>query len=53
MAVAGGGVKAQHLLSTTGCPCSIWCCGLTTCLLRVGPFFRNLVLNKNWSVSLT
>ena len=21
----------------TDCPCSVWCCGLTTCLLYVGP----------------
>ena len=27
----------------TGCPCGVWYCGLTTCLLYVGPLFRNLV----------
>ena len=26
------------------CPCSVWCCALTTCLLYVGPIFRNLLL---------
>ena len=25
------------------CPCSVWCHGLTTCLLYVGPLFGNLV----------
>ena len=25
------------------CPCSVWCRGLTTCLLYVGPLFGNLV----------
>ena len=25
----------------TDCPCSVWCCGLTTCLLHVGPPFEN------------
>ena len=27
----------------TDCPCSVWWRGLTTCLLYVGPLFRNLV----------
>ena len=27
----------------TDCPCGVWCRGLTTCLLYVGPFFGNLV----------
>ena len=27
----------------TDCPCSVWCCGLTTCPLYVGPLFGNLV----------
>ena len=26
----------------TGCPCDVWCCGLTTCPLCVGPLFGNL-----------
>ena len=25
------------------CPCGVWCRGLTTCLLYVGPLFENLV----------
>ena len=25
----------------TDCPCSVWCLGLTTCLLYVGPLFGN------------
>ena len=25
----------------TDCPCDVWCCGLTTCLLHVGPPFGN------------
>ena len=31
---------------TTGCPCGVWCRGLTTCLLHVGPRFGNRILNK-------
>ena len=27
----------------TDCPCSVWCCGLTTCLMYVGPLFGNLL----------
>ena len=27
----------------TDCPCSVWCRGLTTCPLYVGPLFGNLV----------
>ena len=30
----------------TDCPCDIWCRGLTTCLLHVGPPFRNRILNQ-------
>ena len=29
----------------TDCPCSVWCRGLTTCLLHVGPPFGNRLLN--------
>ena len=41
-------------LATDG-PCSIYCRGLTTCLLNVSPFFRCLVLvlNNSWSAILT
>ena len=35
----------------TGCPCSVWCRGLNTCLLHVGPFFGNLVWNDSGLVS--
>ena len=35
------------------CPCGVWCCGLTTCLLFVGPRFGNLVWNDSGFVSLT
>ena len=35
------------------CPCDIWCCGLTTCLLHVGPPFGNWFLNTSWAVGLT
>ena len=28
---------------TTDCPCDVWCRGLTTCPLYVGPLFGNLV----------
>ena len=31
----------------TDCPCSIWCRGLTTCLLHVGPPFGNRILNNS------
>ena len=37
----------------TDCPCSVWCHGLTTCLLHVGPPFGNQILNNNWAVGLT
>ena len=37
----------------TDCPCSVWCRGLTTCLLYVGPLFGNRPLNKSWAVGLT
>ena len=37
----------------TDCPCDIWCRGLTTCLLHVGPPFGNRFLNTSWAVSLT
>ena len=29
----------------TDCPCGVWCRGLTTCLLHVGPPFGNRILN--------
>ena len=34
-------------------PCDVWCRGLTTCLLHVGPPFGNRFLNNNWAVGLT
>ena len=37
----------------TGCPCDVWCRGLTTCLLHVGPPFGNRFLNTSWAVGLT
>ena len=37
----------------TDCPCDVWCRGLTTCLLHVGPPFGNLFLNTSWAVGLT
>ena len=37
----------------TDCPCDVWCRGLTTCLLHVGPPFRNRFLNTSWAVGLT
>ena len=37
----------------TDCPCGVWCCGLTTCLLHVGPPFGNRILNNSWAVGLT
>ena len=36
----------------TDCPCGIWCRGLTTCLLHVGPPFGNQFLNNSWAVGL-
>ena len=35
------------------CPCDVWCRGLTTCLLHVGPPFGNRFLNTGWAVGLT
>ena len=32
------------------CPCGVWCRGLTTCLLHVGPSFGNRLLNNSWPV---
>ena len=37
----------------TDCPCDVWCHGLTTCLLHVGPPFGNRFLNTSWAVGLT
>ena len=37
----------------TDCPCDVWCRGLTTCLLHVGPPFGNRFLNNSWAVGLT
>ena len=37
----------------TGCPCGVWCHGLTTCLLHVGPPFGNRLLNNSWAVGFT
>ena len=37
----------------TDCPCDVWCRGLTTCLLHVGPPFGNRFLNTRWAVGLT
>ena len=37
----------------TDCRSSVWCHGLITCPLYVGPFFGNLVLNDSRFVSLT
>ena len=37
----------------TDCPCDVWCRGLTTCLLHVGPPFVNRFLNTSWAVGLT
>ena len=34
----------------TDCPCGIWCRGLTTCLLHVGPPFGNEI---SWAVGFT
>ena len=34
------------------CPCDVWC-GLTTCLLHVGPPFIIRFLNASWAVGLT
>ena len=31
----------------TDCPCGVWCRGLTTCLLHVGPPFGNRILNNS------
>ena len=37
----------------TDCPCDVWCRGLTTCVLHVGPPFGNRFLNTSWAVGLT
>ena len=37
----------------TDCPCGVWCRGLTTCLLHVGPHFGNRFKKNSWAVDLT
>ena len=37
----------------TDCPCGVWCRGLTTCLLSVGPPFGNRFLNNSWAAGVT
>ena len=37
----------------TDYPCGVWCHGLTTCLLHVGPPVGNRILNNSWAVGLT
>ena len=37
----------------TDFPFSVWCRGLTTCLLRAGQPFVNRLLNNSWAVGLT
>ena len=37
----------------TDCPGGVWCRGLITCLLYVGPLFGYLLLNYSWAVGLT
>ena len=37
----------------TDCPCGVWCRGLTTCLLHVGPPFGNRILSNSWAIGLT
>ena len=37
----------------TDCTCDVWCRGLTTCLLHVGPPFGNRFFNISWAVGLT
>ena len=37
----------------TDCPCGVWCRGLTTCLLHVGPPFGNRLLKNSWAVGFT
>ena len=37
----------------TDCPCGVWCCGSTTCLLYVGPPFANQLLSNCYAVGLT
>ena len=37
----------------TDCPCDVWCRGLATCLLHVGPPSGNRFLNTIWAVGLT
>ena len=38
---------------TTDCPCDVWCRGLTTCLLHVGPPFWKSIWSNSWAVGLT
>ena len=37
----------------TDSPCGVWCRGLTTCLLHVGPPFGNRIFNNSLAVGLT
>ena len=36
----------------TDFPCGVWCRGLITCLLYVGPLFGNHLFNYSWVVGL-
>ena len=47
---SAGGFQALQLIH---CPCDVWCRGLTTCLLHIGPPLGNRFLNTSWTVGLT
>ena len=49
------GAKLWYWVSgfATDSSCDVWCRGLTTCLLHVGPPFGNRFLNTSWAVGLT
>ena len=47
-------IFSTRIFFATDCPCSVWCCGLTTCHMYVGPLFSgNQVWNNSGFVSLT
>ena len=47
------GANGPLYVTSSYSTCRVWCRGLTTCLLHVGPPFGNRILNNSWAVGLT
>ena len=46
-------IQFADVFATHDSDIGVWCHGLTTCLLHVGPPFGNRILNNSWAVGLT